>query len=115
MVYYIATYKPRHMVILENYIDGNGKRYYKPLGKPYISDIKAVDIECLRCGKSFNMKISIVDIFELCPHCKSRHVSFVNDGTIMINRQVKPVEYIGQKDILSEKRYKITFVEWSNR
>ena len=90
------------MVVLENYIGANGETYYVPMGKPYISDIKGIDIECLNCNKEFRMDLTLHAMSMICVHCGTSYYSFINDGTIMINTN-------NFKDHI---RYKISFVEW---
>lgn len=100
----------------DNWQNEDGTRCYKPFISPlFISDIENVDIECMKCNRTFNIKLSVSWRSSNCPRCNCLHNAFINDGVIMIDAVTKVVNTEhAEETYWFKERYKLSFVRWSD-
>lgn len=82
---------------------------------PYINDIEGVDISCLKCGEIFPIGINAnvnSNSIQGCTNCLTRHTTFINDGTIMVDAYWHDIKRMTRPNYIP-KRHKISFLEWS--
>lgn len=84
-------------------------------GEIYISDIVYINITCLNCNKNFIMDMNAnfnTNIITGCMNCKTRHMTFMNDGCIFIDAyRGKNNDFYKEKNHI-KKRHMITILEW---